>query len=870
MQSQHKKLSAVAEQVHRYISQPPVLLAESDKLVTITRTGTFHDPRYGEFEITPQMLSAMVSNFNNGVLGQDVFLDVDHDPGQGAAAKVTELTVDNGRLRARVDWTAFGESAVRDRGFSYLSAEYHENWRDNETGQTHGPVLMGAALTNRPVIKRLDPIQLSEKSTGGNPTGMHPDLFKKLSKEVNETMEKLLKEFRAQLEGLKLSETVIKGILDAYEAGLKLAGEDEAAQKSLTAQYETMGKQLAEATTAGNTVNITLPEPPKPATKDSEIKALTADDITKLLDEREQSRVAEQKRLADQQVANRKLFADTINASDKIDDDIKKQLCESLEMITAEMSDAVVKVIANQQIKLGEQQVAAQKLSNMGFNRAGNAQVPHITVDESNKIKELQETIDRRLGYLDTPDSRRFAATGGQLQPENKKLADAVLKIFDAQHARNLYLSHDRLKKLAAGDTIHTDSAAADVEVWERTVIREALYQLIALQFVDSGALPFATSYPIPYSYRDTTAAGINDTRKYEGQAVSNAQMVSTHEIAYPFPQKLATLISDEMRYLTASNLIDWDAAAENTRNAVRIIGEDTERLIFNEILQANDEYLASVAAVQNLELQADDTLQVFVLDNFPVVRPRVIYDLKGSQVGSTVNPIVVTYDSVARSEYDGTGTQAAGIYYVLDYNLGEIYLVNEAGVVQTPANGTVYTIGYSHTSNVYKFDSDLGSSSAEDHYDTFLYRFGLRKNVIEDDRYHMANFFLGSGTLMTTIEQAKSFKANFTRPGTSLNSDGNLGMLKMVPGFRTTAPGLHMGDMRMLIGERFQTRYRLTKPWSMGELENKTDSNGNFIGKKQAYGDQFSVLHTPTQLKRAMTSILHYSASARVARVAS
>ena len=35
----------------------------------------------------------------------------------------------------------------------------------------------------------------------------------------------------------------------------------------------------------------------------------------------------------------------------------------------------------------------------------------------------------------------------------------------------------------------------------------------------------------------------------------------------------------------------------------------------------------------------------------------------------------------------------------------------------------------------------------------------------------------------------------------------------------------------------------------------------------KEAYGDQFIVVHTPTQLKQAYTSLVLYSATERVAR---
>jgi hypothetical protein len=52
-----------------------------------------------------------------------------------------------------------------------------------------------------------------------------------------------------------------------------------------------------------------------------------------------------------------------------------------------------------------------------------------------------------------------------------------------------------------------------------------------------------------------------------------------------------------------------------------------------------------------------------------------------------------------------------------------------------------------------------------------------------------------------------------------------------------------------------------------MGQLQDQKDSNGRFTGKKEAYGDQFIFLHTPTQLKAALTSVVLYSASARIDR---
>jgi hypothetical protein len=523
--------------------------------------------------------------------------------------------------------------------------------------------------------------------------------------------------------------------------------------------------------------------------------------------------------------------------------------------------DQVVR-LAEHQIALGNKMAAAAKLASMGYQ--GPSGSVHISVDESNKVKALQESIDKRLGIADMADSRRYAATGGQLQAENKALAERVLAEFDSRHAAEL--AHEA-KLLASGDGVVSD---VSVPVsWERTVIREALYRMVGLQFVDVGTAEFATSMTIPYSYRDANAAGRDGTRVYEGGSIGRAGVIQTAETAYPIPQKLAFEVSDELRYLTQARRLNWEAVAENTQNATRIISEDGEQLIFNEILRAADEYGAVAVTDEDLELQADGAKQIFVLAHFPVVRPRAVYDLQGNQVGSITNPITVTYNAVALSEYDGTGTQAAGTYYVLDYNLGEITLVDESGAVQTPADATAYTISYSYATNVYAFDADLGTDALDVHWDGFLYRYGLRKSVIEDARYHMANFGLMSGTVMESVGQARKFAANYRVPGTDLAADGNLGCVKDVPNFKATAPGLWMADQRVIVGERGQTRYRMMKPWSMGELENQKDANGRFTGKKEAYGDQFVVVHTPTQLKRAYTSIVLYSSSGRVARAA-
>lgn len=823
-----------------------VTLAEDKKTswVTVTRTGDFNDPRYGQFSITRALLDQMVKNFAERTYGQDIFIDVAHKPENGAAAKVLRLAVEGDRLRAQVEWTQLGVEAVKVKGFSYLSAEYHENWRDNEKGEPHGCVLLGAGLVTRPCIKRLDPVQLSESEGGETEIryALHPKLLSDLISDARMTMNKFLEQLKRDLEAKGLNAAVVKSLCEA--ATKAMAGmTDEGQMKALCEAFMDSAKALAEGQAPGN-VSVSV--------------GLTAEQVQAQVTKALADQVTAAKTLAEAGATKVKLLADTIAATIK-DEALAKSLTEAVAGVVGGLDDSQIKQLAAVQITAGEQQLASKKLKEMGFAFTGSA---HVSVDSSNEVKALQEQADIRLGFAGRPDAERFRATGGVLQPQNKAIAEKVLAEFDRTNGHRLHAEH---RMLAAGDSLVSDVAVP--ATFERTVIREALYQQVGLQFVDVGTAVFAGSHDIPYSYRDTGAAGVSGVRVYEGGAIARSAMKQAIETAYPIPQKLAFEVSDELRYLTSNGqLVNWDAVAENARNATRIVSEDGERLIFNEVLNASDQY-AVTAVVDEATATADGTKSIFVLNSFPVVRPKIIKNLQGSQVGSTLYPVVVKSNAVARTEWDGTGTQAAGLYYVMDYNLGEVSFVNEAGAASPPTNTHAIVVSYSYTTNVYKFDTDLGSLAVDAKYDDFLYRFGLRKAIIEDQRFFSANFGLMSGTVQTAIEQARQFSANYARNGTDLSATGNLGVIKGVPQYKAFAPGLNMGDQRVILGERAQTRWRMAKPWAMGQLENVKDSNGRNIGKKEAYGDQFIYLHTPTQLKAAYTSIVLYSATARVDR---
>lgn len=827
--------------------------------VTLTRAGDFSDPRYGRFSITLAMLNQMVTNFDKRVLGQDVFVDVAHEHTDGAAARVIKLTVETGRLRALVEWTPYGIAAVRERGFTYLSAEFHEKFIDNEKQLQHGCVLIGAGLTIRPVVKHLDPVRLS-MDDGDHADGIRlcisPSLLRDLTHQLStERSMNHLEQLRIKLLAIGLSEEVVVKLLAQAKTQLEMAADDKA-KDVLVLAWEDSGKaiqaEIKKLATAGGPQNVTI------------TLAAPAPDVN----------AAVQKALADQATAqaaaktaydtNMKLLSDTIGAEKSLTPEgVVKLAADVAPFITAASTPEQVKALADLQLKNWNSQSAATKLAALGFRPSGNV---HITVEGSNDVKALQAEVDKRLGLTkEKGDVRRFEHTGGELLPANREYADKVLAEFDAQHGAQLVRER---KLLAAGEGGISDIAVPRIA--ERTVLREVLYNLMSLQLMDVGTAPFANIVDIPYSYRDTTAAGVNGLRRYELQAIRKAGIIQTTEESRPLPQKLAFRVSSEMQMLLSASAINFDAIAENMRNMIRIVGEDTEAINLNELAQSADE--AGVVAVSNESLAAatNDTNTVFALTHFPVVKPRKVYDLKGTQVGSTTNPIVVTYAGVARSEYilpaDGSSL-ADGVYWSMNYNLGEFRLVDESGVVIAPAAADTLVVSYSYSTNVKKFDTDIGSVATDVFWDTLLFAIGGRKAVIQDDRYYNPNMLLMSGNVNNSLSQAKTFQANSARVATGLSSDGSVGMVKDMPVWRPIAPGTLFGDTRILVGERGTSRFRMVKPWQVTPLEQARDTNGAFIDAKEAFGTQWIASHTPTQLKTSKTSVILYSTTGRVSR---
>lgn len=146
-----------------------VMMAEpaAENWIQIMKTGEFDHQKLGKLKITKDNLHRFKENFDNGVRGTDLAVDVSHNPDAGAVAWFKELKVDDDKLMAKVAWTEEGKELIESGKYRYFSPEFSFKYKDAEKGEEFKDVLFGGAITNRPFLKNMDPIQFDESDTYG-------------------------------------------------------------------------------------------------------------------------------------------------------------------------------------------------------------------------------------------------------------------------------------------------------------------------------------------------------------------------------------------------------------------------------------------------------------------------------------------------------------------------------------------------------------------------------------------------------------------------------------------------------------------------------------------------------------------------------
>jgi phage I-like protein len=131
------------------------------------RAGSFKHPNFGEVEVTEGDLENAVKNFaawkESGV---QVPIDYDHSfrtkGDSKAAGWMDSLELTGDKLLAKVKWTKEAADSIRSGAYRFFSPEFASDFKDEE-GNGKGFTVVSGGLTNRPFLKGMTPVALSEE-----------------------------------------------------------------------------------------------------------------------------------------------------------------------------------------------------------------------------------------------------------------------------------------------------------------------------------------------------------------------------------------------------------------------------------------------------------------------------------------------------------------------------------------------------------------------------------------------------------------------------------------------------------------------------------------------------------------------------------
>lgn len=121
----------------------------------LPKPGKYQHALYGEVEITKDGNQEIIDSINNKVYQEQIPLDAEHQSKlSGAVGWITKGRVNkDGTGDAYVEWTARGQSLLKDGNFKYISPEWFPAWREPATGTVYNNVAAGGAITTRPFFK---------------------------------------------------------------------------------------------------------------------------------------------------------------------------------------------------------------------------------------------------------------------------------------------------------------------------------------------------------------------------------------------------------------------------------------------------------------------------------------------------------------------------------------------------------------------------------------------------------------------------------------------------------------------------------------------------------------------------------------------
>lgn len=137
--------------------------ATSSSWIQAMPYGKYQHPVHGEIDLNAERGTRFAANVKANVRGQDLDIDYDHKEKDGKAAGwVRDAEARGDGVYLKVEWTPPALQAIKNREYRYFSPEFDDQWAHPVTKIVHQDVIFGGALTNRPFLKGILPINLSE------------------------------------------------------------------------------------------------------------------------------------------------------------------------------------------------------------------------------------------------------------------------------------------------------------------------------------------------------------------------------------------------------------------------------------------------------------------------------------------------------------------------------------------------------------------------------------------------------------------------------------------------------------------------------------------------------------------------------------
>jgi len=129
--------------------------------------GSWDHPIYGMTYFGRHNAETMKQNFSEKVHGKDILnTDYEHgldvSKGTKASGAILDMEVRDDGMWWLVEFTPTASKEIKDGEWTYFSPENYEVYEDHMNGEIHADVATGGALTVKPWVKGMMPINLSE------------------------------------------------------------------------------------------------------------------------------------------------------------------------------------------------------------------------------------------------------------------------------------------------------------------------------------------------------------------------------------------------------------------------------------------------------------------------------------------------------------------------------------------------------------------------------------------------------------------------------------------------------------------------------------------------------------------------------------